>query len=262
MLQYGPILALYWTQRKQIQESENFTQELNLDINYSCRFVQYPHYPIAFCLPHLSTVAHNCHGKSINLTAKRKTHGKQNNLMAHRKDSRQKEKPHGKNKKTQSKKKTSRQKQKDSQQNFFDTERTFLFYFFCREVVVILFVVTLFFLPWGYSFCREVFLFAVRLILLLWQLWATVYLWNSVPEDSWFFNMWVFLRTSTNFAHLTSFQATELMELARSENAGHFCMSDNWKQSFQNAAFCNCCSSVVHGEDNLIPTLHVFKDFQ
>ena len=55
-----------------MQESEYFTQELSLDINYSSRFVQYPHYPIACCLPHLSMVAHNCHGKSINLTAKRK----------------------------------------------------------------------------------------------------------------------------------------------------------------------------------------------
>ena len=42
---------------------------LSLDINYSSRFVQYPHCPIACCLPRLSTVAHNCHSKSINLTA-------------------------------------------------------------------------------------------------------------------------------------------------------------------------------------------------
>ena len=69
-----------------MQESEYFTQELSLDINYSSRFIQYPHYPIACCLPHLSTVAHNCHGKSINLTAKKKkTHGKKNNLTAKRK---------------------------------------------------------------------------------------------------------------------------------------------------------------------------------
>ena len=54
-------------------QNKDFTQELSLDINHSSRFVQYPHYPIACCLPHLSTVAHNCHGKSINLIAKRKT---------------------------------------------------------------------------------------------------------------------------------------------------------------------------------------------
>ena len=85
--------------------------------------MQYPHYPIACCLPHLSTVAQNCHDKSINLAAKRKTsrqkettHGKKNNLTVRQKenDSRQEEKPHGKKKKTQSKKKTSRQKEKDS----------------------------------------------------------------------------------------------------------------------------------------------------
>ena len=96
-------------------------------INYSSRFIQYPHYPIACCLPHLSTVAHNCHGKSINLTAKRKrltaqiltspcgkkkkTHAKKKNLSAKRKRLKAKRKPHG--------------KRKDSQQNFFDTERTF-----------------------------------------------------------------------------------------------------------------------------------------
>ena len=88
------------------------------------------------------SMAQNCHGKSINQAAKRKPHGKKNNftLRQKEKDSRQKEKPHGKKKKTQSKKKTSRQ-------NFFDTERTFYSYFFCREVVVILFAVRLFFLP-------------------------------------------------------------------------------------------------------------------
>ena len=59
------LFCQYWTQRKQIQESEYFTQELSLAINYSSCVVQYPHYPIACCLPHrTSMVAHNCHGKS------------------------------------------------------------------------------------------------------------------------------------------------------------------------------------------------------
>ena len=105
-------------------------------------------------------MAHNCHGKSINLTAKRIT-------------SRQKEKD-------------SRQKEKDSKQKENLTEKThgkiflmprghFNSYFFCREVVVILFAVSLFlfavwffFLPWGFSFCREVILFAARLFFLPW----------------------------------------------------------------------------------------------
>ena len=80
-----------------------------------------------------TTVAHNCHGKGTNLTAKRKTsrqkekdsrqkeksRGKKKNRTAKRKrpaakrkisrqkekDSRQKEKPHGKKKKTRGKKK-------------------------------------------------------------------------------------------------------------------------------------------------------------
>ena len=78
-----------------MQESEYFTQELSLDINYSSRFVQYPHYPTACCLPHLSTVAHSCHGKSINLTANRKRlTAKRKTSRQKEKDSRQKEKPH------------------------------------------------------------------------------------------------------------------------------------------------------------------------
>ena len=189
----------YWTQRKQIQESEYFTQELSLVINYSSRFVQYPHYPIACCLPHrTSTVAHNCHGKSTL---------------------------------------TSRQKEKYSQQKSFCREsfsfrrevilfavRLFFLpwrYSFCREVFlfavrfffsvcheVILFAVRFFFLPWGYSFCREVFLFAVRLILLPWQLWATVLptfeiLFPKILDFSTCGYSGV--RTSTNFAYLTSF---------------------------------------------------------
>ena len=79
------------------------------------------------------TVAHNCHGKTKNLTAKPKTsrqkqntslqnqkpHGKNKNLTAKPKTSRQNQKPHGKNKiphgKTENltvKTKTSRQNQK------------------------------------------------------------------------------------------------------------------------------------------------------
>ena len=40
VLQYGPILAVLNTTK--IQESEYFTPELGLDINYSSRFEQYP----------------------------------------------------------------------------------------------------------------------------------------------------------------------------------------------------------------------------
>ena len=103
-----------------------------------------------------STVAHNCHGKRINLTAKRitsrqkekphskkknltakrNTHGKQNNLKAKRKRLKAKRKPHGKKKKTHG-------KISSIPRGHFNS------YFFCREVVVILFAVRIFFLPWG-----------------------------------------------------------------------------------------------------------------
>ena len=82
-----------------------------------------------------------------NLIAKRKTHSKKNNLTAKRK-------------RLAAKRKTSRQKEKDSKQKETLTAKRkrlrkissiarghFNSYFFCREVVVILFVVRLFFLP-------------------------------------------------------------------------------------------------------------------
>ena len=96
-------------------------------------FVEYPHYPIACCFSHRCTVAHHCHGKRINLMAIK-------TLMA--------------------KGKTSWQKEKDSQQNFFDAERTFF--------ILLSFAVRLFFLPWGYSFSVSIFLFAVRFLFLPW----------------------------------------------------------------------------------------------
>ena len=125
----------YWTQRKQIQESEYFTQEWSLVINYSSRFVQYPHYPIACCLRHLSSVAHNCHGKST-LTSRQKSFCHEVILFC-------------------------------GEVILFAVTLFFLpwRYSFCREVF--LFAVRFFF-----SVCHEVILIAVRLILLAWQLWA------------------------------------------------------------------------------------------
>ena len=132
-------------------------------------------------------VAHNSHGKRINLTAKRKTsrqkekdsrqkekpHGKRKRLAAKRINSRQKEKSHGKKKKTRGKKNNSRQSEKphDKKKKTHWTQAKFLR---CREVILILisFAVRsrLFFLPWVFFFCREVFLFAVRLFFLPWVL--------------------------------------------------------------------------------------------
>ena len=119
-----------------------------------------------------------------------------------------------------------------------------------------------FFLPWGFSFCREVFLcfsfwlevnsFAVTIG------WATVSLKFCSQRFLIFFNMWVFVSTSTNFAHLVSFHYSShrIRGLVRPKNAGHFCMSDNWKQSFQNTAFCNCCLPRTRRRCNLISSLH------
>ena len=120
----------------------------------------------------------NCHRKSINLAARRKTSPQKE------KDSKQKENLTAKRKRLLAK---------------------FLRY---REDILIhiSFAVRswLFFLQWGYFFCREVNSFA-------WQLWATVPL-KFCSQRFLIFNMWVFVRSSTNFAHLTSFQAIEVMD--------------------------------------------------
>ena len=69
----------------------------------------------------VSTEAHNCHGKTKNLTAKKNA-------------SQQNRKAHGKNKNLKAKPKSSRQKQNTSRQN--------------RDVMFL-------FLPWGFWFCRD-----------------------------------------------------------------------------------------------------------
>ena len=86
----------------------------------------------------------DCHSKGINLRAKRKISG-------------QKEKPHGKKNNPTAKDKRIK--------NVLSAWKKF-----CRES---------FFLLRGFSFCREVFLFAMRLIFLPWQWWATVQRWGK-----------------------------------------------------------------------------------
>ena len=128
--------------------------------------------------------------------------------------SRQNQKLHGKNKNIKAKQKTSRQKQNTSQQkqNSFVLPWVFTFavryrylvfavkylvlpwgFWFCREVFcfyceIFGFAVRFLFLPWGFRFCREVFcfcrevfgfavryfVFAMRFLVLPWQLWATI----------------------------------------------------------------------------------------
>ena len=118
------------------------------------------------------TVAHNCHGKTKNLTAKTKyprqnwkPHGK--NKIPHGKTetSQQKQKPHGKNKIPHTKTKTltaklntSLQKPDTSRQKQIPTAKPKLFRFCCE---VFGFAVRFLVLPWGFWFSREVFGFAV-----------------------------------------------------------------------------------------------------
>ena len=63
------------------------------------------------------TLAHNCHGKTKNLTAKTKPHGKTKNLSTKPKTSRQDQKLHGKNKIPHGKTKNLTAKPKTSRQN-------------------------------------------------------------------------------------------------------------------------------------------------
>ena len=169
-------------------------------------------------------MAHHCHGKRISLTTKRKPQGK-------KKTSRQKEKPHGKKKRTHAK-----------------------ISLMPRGHVLFLFL-----LPWGYSFCHEVILFAERFFFLPWGFcvcpevnsfpttvgWATVPLKFSSRRFLIFFNMWVFVRTSTNFAHLVSFHysSIEFVDWPVPKTLDIFLC-----QTSENKAFKMHCSSVVRGE--------------
>ena len=113
-----------------------------------------------------TTVAHNCHGKTKNLTAKPKT-------------SRQKQKPHGKIKIPHDKTKNLTAKPNTSQQKTkYPTAKANTH----GKTKVILLTVKylvlpwdfLFSLPWVFCFCREVFVFAVT------RLWATI----QLPYDT------------------------------------------------------------------------------
>ena len=84
--------------------------------------------------------------KALTSRQKGKPPGKKNNVTVRQKekDSRQKEKPHG--------------KISSIPRGHFNS------YFFCREVMVVLFAVRLFFLPRSYSFCRDINSFAVTVV--------------------------------------------------------------------------------------------------
>ena len=62
------------------------------------------------------------------------------------------------------------------------------------------------------------------------------HLWNSV-------HVWVFVRTSTNFAHLASFQAIQFVDRPVPKRWTFLYVRQvETKLSLQNAAFCNRCS--------------------
>ena len=115
-------------------------------------------------------VAHNCHGKTKNLTAKTKyLTAKPKTSRQKQNTSRQNRKPHGKTKNLTAKPNTSQQKQ-----NSFGLAVGICFcrgvFGFCCEVFG--FVVRYF------DFAARFFSFAVRFLVLPWQLWATVG-WNK-----------------------------------------------------------------------------------
>ena len=72
--------------------------------------------------------------------------------------------------------------------------------------------------------------------------------------------MWVFVRTSTNFAHLTSFQAIEFMDWPIGKM-----LDISVCQTSENKAFKTQHSVIVvrplfaAKNENLIPSLHVFR---
>ena len=127
----------------------------------------------------LCTVAHNCHGKTKNLTAKTK------HLTTKPKPSRQNQRSHGKTKYF-----TAKTKYLTSKANTHVKIKAILFLLwsilFCREVFgfavryfafavrYFVFAVRFLVLPWGFRFCRDVFGFAVTFLVLPWQLWATI----------------------------------------------------------------------------------------
>ena len=127
----------------------------------------------------LCTVAHNCHGKTKNLTAKTK------HLTTKPKPSRQNQRSHGKTKYF-----TAKTKYLTSKANTHVKTKAILFLLwsilFCREVFgfavryfafavrYFVFAVRFLVLPWGFRFCRDVFGFAVTFLVLPWQLWATI----------------------------------------------------------------------------------------
>ena len=120
--------------------------------------------------------------KEITSRQKKETHGKKEELHG------KKEKAHSKIKNLAEKRKRLMAKEKTSQPSRLSLMPWGHCYFFCREVISLamsllllpwgfFFAVSLFSLPWGFFFCREVFPFAVNLFLLPFVFAAKLFLW-------------------------------------------------------------------------------------
>ena len=72
--------------------------------------------------------------------------------------------------------------------------------------------------------------------------------------------MWVFVRTSVNFAHLTSFQAIEFMDwhVPKTLDISVCQTSENKAFKMQHSLFCS--QRRTRTRFNLIPSLHVFRE--
>ena len=80
---------------------------------------------------------------------------------------------------------------------------------FCREVFgfAVRFLVLpwgILFLPWGFWFCRDVFVFVLRFLVLPWQLWATI------SHDISTGQYWVFLRFIRGYHEITEIYGTAM----------------------------------------------------
>ena len=110
----------------------------------------------------LCTVTHDCHGKTKNLTAKTKyLTTKPKTSRQKQNTSRQNQNSHGKTKDLTAKPNTSQQKPNTSWQKQILTAKPKLFCFCCE---VFVFAMRFLVLPWCFCFCREVFGFAVTVV--------------------------------------------------------------------------------------------------
>ena len=108
-------------------------------------------------------VAHNCHGKTKNLSAKTKT-SRQN-----QQPNGENKMPHGKTKNLTAKPNTSRQNQIVDQILHSKSKIALVLpWVFAFAVRYLVSTVKYLVLSWGFCFCREVFVFAVRFSFLPW----------------------------------------------------------------------------------------------